>query len=275
MPDADSNAQSSVRKRPSDEPEGSNASDVADVAPPQVKKLRGLEQAHEGADVPETVSEESPVNVEDASQTIKDDTGRGEGVDSGDVHAVDDQTDNIGDENVTKTETEVSEDHPKIPEVKDSQLQPVTGEGGSDHDDGEMGSSDEDGITEEPELTMEDNEDKNEEEGETEVEETASETSTDKFKDDGNDESGSMVVESVDVVSGVSASAGPTEVKPEEPVVDTGFPTTDRARRSLKRPFRGQYSSPVTRSRGRSPRGRARGGRTGRGRGQTPGSQGM
>nr|XP_043614030.1 nuclear-pore anchor [Erigeron canadensis] len=156
-----------------------------------------------------------------------------------------------------------------------------------------------------PSLT-EDNEDKNEE-GEIEAEETTPESSTDKVNNDRNDEAGSMAEEATttavtipavseapsktsalvetsaskqdsSTLSSVSTS-GSTEVKPEEPVADT-VPRTinlnERARqRSWQRLGVAQPSPPVTRGRGRViQRGRARGGRTGRG-GQTPGSQGM
>ncbi|KAI3733902.1 hypothetical protein L6452_13360 [Arctium lappa] len=77
-------------------------------------------------------------------------------------------------------------------------------------------------------------------------------------------------------LSSVSTS-GPTEVKPEDPVADTSSTTinlNERARlRSLQRLAGTLPSSPpVSRGRGRAPRGRSRGGRTARG-GQTPGSQ--
>ncbi|XP_024989705.1 nuclear-pore anchor [Cynara cardunculus var. scolymus] len=160
---------------------------------------------------------------------------------------------------------------------------------------------------------LEDNEDKNEE-GEIEVEETTPESSTDKLNNDGNDEGGSMAEEAAidhvpttaaavlvppvaektsntsamseagvanqdgSTLSSVSTS-GPTEVKPEESVADTSSTTinlNERARlRSLQRLAGTLPSSPpVARGRGRTPRGRGRGGRTARG-GQTPGSQGM
>ncbi|KVI05373.1 Tetratricopeptide, MLP1/MLP2-like protein, partial [Cynara cardunculus var. scolymus] len=159
---------------------------------------------------------------------------------------------------------------------------------------------------------LEDNEDKNEE-GEIEVEETTPESSTDKLNNDGNDEGGSMAEEAAidhvpttaaavlvppvaektsntsamseagvanqdgSTLSSVSTS-GPTEVKPEESVADTSSTTinlNERARlRSLQRLAGTLPSSPpVARGRGRTPRGRGRGGRTARG-GQTPGSQG-
>ncbi|KAI3817234.1 hypothetical protein L1987_11023 [Smallanthus sonchifolius] len=340
----DATVQSSVRKRPStsEGPEGSNVRDisVADVAPPQVKKSRGSEQEYEGSDAPETITEESPVNVVDESQTMKEDNTGNEEIETCEELAVEDQTelqndrsDKTGEANVNKTETEVSEDHPKITEVEHTQLQQVTGEGGGDPEEGEMFSDAitenqirspspmpaEDEITEETLgemevssllLTMEDNEDKNGEEGEIEVEETTPESSTGKFNNDGNDEAGSMAVESVaaaviappvhekpsntsamaerppgvgnednSVVSGVSTSIGSTEVKPEEPVVDTGLTTINlNARGRLRSLQRMAVSQPSSTTRGRRgvPRGRTHGGRTGcGGGGETPGSQGM
>ncbi|KAI3730620.1 hypothetical protein L1987_61792 [Smallanthus sonchifolius] len=344
MSDAiDATVQSSVRKRPSasEGPEGSNVRDisVADVAPPQVKKSRGSEQAHEGSDAPESITEESPVNVVDESQTMKEDDTGNEEIETGEELAVEvqtelqnDRSDNTGEANVNKTETEVSEDHPKITEVEHTQLQQITGEGGDDPEEGNVFSDAitenqirspsplpaEDEINEEtlgemevssPLLTMDDNEDKKGEEGEIEVEETTPESSTDLFNNDGNDEAGSMAVESVaaaviappvpekpsntsamaerapvvgnednSVVSGVSTSVGSTEVKPEEPV-DMGLTTINlnaRGRlRSLQR-LAGSQNSPTTRGRRGVPRGRTHGGRTGRGGGgETPGSQGM
>ncbi|KAI3816544.1 hypothetical protein L1987_16245 [Smallanthus sonchifolius] len=347
----DANVLSSVRKRMSTS-EGSHVRDtsVADVAPPQVKKSRGLEQPHEGGEAPETVTEESTGNVGDEVQIIKEDdnTGRDEEAETGGeeqaVEAVEDQAelqndknDIFGEENVNKTETE---DQPKVTEVEHTQLQ--SGEGGSEPEEGEMVSdavitgqetgeaqlvehqtrspspmpAEEDMIEEtlgdlemsSPMLTMEDNEDRTEE-GEIEPEETTPESSTDKPTNDGIDEAGSMAEEAAidhvptttavvvppvpekpsntsavvepspsvgnqdSSVSSVSTSAVPT---PEEPV-DTGSTTinlNERARqRSLQR-LAGAQPLPPVRGRGRVPRGRTRGGRTGRG-GQTPGSQGM
>ncbi|XP_071691063.1 nuclear-pore anchor [Rutidosis leptorrhynchoides] len=160
-----------------------------------------------------------------------------------------------------------------------------------------------------PLLTMEDNEDKNEE-GEIEVEETSPESSTEKTNNEGNDEAGSTAeqisndnVPTTAVVptpvaekppSGVSAvatesivvtnqeSSGPSEVKQDEAVGDGAASRTinlnERARQRAKQRLAGtgtQPSPPITRGRGRILRGPARGGRTGRGGGQSPGSQGM
>ncbi|KAJ0552350.1 nuclear-pore anchor isoform X1 [Helianthus annuus] len=272
MSDAiDTNVQSSLRKRPStaEAPEESNDVSVADVAPPQAKKSRGSEQAHEVGDVCETVTEEL-FNPGDETQIMKEDDNT--------------VSDYISEENATKTEIEASEDQHKITEVAHTQLQPVT----SDPEEGDFENQVrspppmpvEDEMPEETLaetevssalLTTEDDEDKHGEESEVEVEETTLENSTDKFDNDsvGNQDSSA--------VSGVSTSTGPTEVKPEEPV--TGLRITslnERARqRSLQRLSGAQFSPPVTRGRGRVIRGRTRGGRTARGGGRTPGSQGM
>ncbi|KAI7748396.1 hypothetical protein M8C21_013914 [Ambrosia artemisiifolia] len=246
----DTNVQSSVRKRPSTS-EGSQVRDtsVADVAPPQVKKSKGSEQ-HEGGEVPETVTEESQGNAGDEIQTIKEDdnTGRDEEVETGgEEQAVEDQaelqndrSDVFGEENVNKTETE---DHPKVTEMEQTQVQTVTGEGGSEPEEGEMVSdaaiigqetdqirspspmpAEEDMIEEtigdlevsSPLLTMEDNEEKTEE-GEIEVEETTPESSTDKqLTNDGNDEVGSVAEEAaIDHVPATTAVIVPPV--PEKP----------------------------------------------------------
>ncbi|KAL8224372.1 hypothetical protein R6Q57_019847 [Mikania cordata] len=157
-----------------------------------------------------------------------------------------------------------------------------------------------------PMLTMEDHEDKTEE-GELEEEPTL-ESSTDKLTNDGNDEAGSLaeeaVTENVPITTAVKVPPVPEKLSntsavepspsvgnqdssatsagtsgpppPEEPVADAGSTTinlNERARqRSLQRLAGAQPLPPVTRGRGRVPRGRTRGGRMGRG-GQTPGSQ--
>lgn len=73
----------------------------------------------------------------------------------------------------------------------------------------------------------------------------------------------------------IVSTSGPTEVKPEEPVADTVSTTinlNERAKlRSRQRLAGNQSSPPVARGRGRIPRGRTLGGRTGRG-GPTSGS---
>ncbi|KAJ0492502.1 putative nucleoprotein TPR/MLP1 [Helianthus annuus] len=274
---ADANVLSSVRKRPStSEGPGSHVRDtsVADVAPPQVKKSKASEPPHDGGEVPETVTEESPVG--DELQNTKED----EEVETvGDEQAVEDD----GEENVNKTETE---EQRNVTEVEHTQSQAVTGEGGSEPEEGEMETdqarspspmpAEEDMIEEtetlgdlevsSPLLTMEDNEDKTEE-GEIEVEETTPESSTDKqLPNDGNDEAGSTAEEAaIDHVPATtavpvpekpsktsamtepSASVGnqdssvssvvPTSAgpTPEEPVVDTGSTTINLNERARQR----------------------------------------
>lgn len=153
----EANVQSSVRKRPSTS-EGSHMleSSSADVAPPQIKKTRGSEPPlNEGgevqsipmaSDAPETVTEESPANVGDEIQTMKeDDTGRDEEIEE---QVVEDQAElqiDTSEENINKSTSEnveVYEDHPKIAEVEHAQLQPATGEGGSEPEEGELVVSD-------------------------------------------------------------------------------------------------------------------------------------
>ncbi|KAJ0865910.1 hypothetical protein HanRHA438_Chr12g0545861 [Helianthus annuus] len=223
---ADANVQSSVRKRPStSEGPGSHVRDtsVADVAPPQVKKSKASEPPHDGGEVPETVTEESP--VVDELQNTKED----EEVETvGDEQAVEDD----GEENVNKTETE---EQRNVTEVEHTQSQTVTGEGGSEPEEGEMETdqarspspmpAEEDTIEEtetlgdlevsSPLLTMEDNEDKTEE-GEIEVEETTPESSTDKqLTNDGNDEAGSTAEEAaIDHVP--ATTAVPVPEKPSK-----------------------------------------------------------
>ncbi|KAM0019898.1 putative nucleoprotein TPR/MLP1 [Helianthus debilis subsp. tardiflorus] len=274
---ADANVLSSVRKRPStSEGPGSHVRDtsVADVAPPQVKKSKASEPPHDSGEVPETVTEESPVG--DELQNTKED----EEVETvGDEQAVEDD----GEENVNKTETE---EQRNVTEVEHTQSQTVTGEGGSEPEEGEMETdqarspspmpAEEDMIEEtetlgdlevsSPLLTMEDNEDKTEE-GEIEVEETTPESSTDKqLPNDGNDEAGSTAEEAAidhvpattavpvpekpsktSAVTEPSASVGnqdssvssvvPTSAGPtqEEPVVDTGSTTINLNERARQR----------------------------------------
>ncbi|KAJ0725075.1 putative nucleoprotein TPR/MLP1 [Helianthus annuus] len=274
---ADANVLSSVRKRPStSEGPGSHVRDpsVADVAPPQVKKSKASEPPHDGGEVPETVTEESPVG--DELQNTKED----EEVETvGDEQAVEDD----GEENVNKTETE---EQRNVTEVEHIQSQTVTGEGGSEPEEGEMETDQarspspmpaEEDIIEETEtlgdlevssplLTTEDNEDKTEE-GEIEVEETTPESSTDKqLTNDGNDEAGSTAEEAaIDHVPATTAvpvpekpsktsamaepsgsvgnqdssvsSVVPTSAGPtqEEPVVDTGSTTINLNERARQR----------------------------------------